>query len=252
MANLPPNTSARHDLIRQIRLRLGEGIVDVELDPEHYNMAIDKALDKYRQISSNSVEESYVFMEFQPDQSEYVLPREVIEVRQIFRRGVGGRSVGSGYMDPFDAAYTNAYLMEAGSAGGLLMFDLVAQYQELMGRMFGRDVMFKFNPSNHTLHIVRAFTAPESAVLWVYNHKPDDVLITNVYSRPWVRDWATAEAKMILGHAYSKFASIVGPGGGTSLNGETLKTEAQTEMEKLETEIVNYRTGEDPLSFVIG
>jgi translation initiation factor IF-1 len=44
-----------------IRMRLGDGMVDVELDTEHYNMAIDKAVMRYRQRSQNSQEESYAF-----------------------------------------------------------------------------------------------------------------------------------------------------------------------------------------------
>ena len=35
---------SREDLIREMQLRLADGIVDVELDREHYDVAIDKAL----------------------------------------------------------------------------------------------------------------------------------------------------------------------------------------------------------------
>jgi len=41
---------------------LGGGMVDVELDPAHYETAITKALTRFRQRSDNSVEESYFFM----------------------------------------------------------------------------------------------------------------------------------------------------------------------------------------------
>jgi len=48
----------RSDITDYIRMRLGDGIVDVELDKEHYEMAINQALIKYRQRASNSQEES--------------------------------------------------------------------------------------------------------------------------------------------------------------------------------------------------
>jgi GTPase involved in cell partitioning and DNA repair len=38
---------------------------------------------------------------------------------------------------------------------------------------------------------------------------------------------------MILGQAREKFAQIAGPGGGSSLNGAAMKSEAQAEMDKL-------------------
>ena len=50
-------------------------MVDVELDPVHYETALNKALSKFRQRSDNSVEESYLFMPTIEDQNTYVLPR---------------------------------------------------------------------------------------------------------------------------------------------------------------------------------
>ena len=41
-------TTERNKVIKYIELSLGEGMVDVELDKEHYDMAIDKAVAKYR------------------------------------------------------------------------------------------------------------------------------------------------------------------------------------------------------------
>ena len=41
---------------------LGGGMIDVELDPGHYETALTKALTRFRQRSDNSVEESYFFM----------------------------------------------------------------------------------------------------------------------------------------------------------------------------------------------
>ena len=45
-------TTERNKVIKYIELSLGEGMVDVELDKEHYDMAIDKAVAKYRQRST--------------------------------------------------------------------------------------------------------------------------------------------------------------------------------------------------------
>ena len=53
--------SAQSELIKEIELRLGGQMVDVELDPEHYELSIKKAVEKYRQRAQNSVEESYCF-----------------------------------------------------------------------------------------------------------------------------------------------------------------------------------------------
>ena len=70
----------RQELIEDIRNILGDGMVDVELDPKHYEQGIDLAVDKYRQKSSNSTEESYIFLKILKDTGEYTLPKEVIAV----------------------------------------------------------------------------------------------------------------------------------------------------------------------------
>ena len=44
----------------------------------------------------------------------------------------------------------------------------------------------------------------------------------------WIKDYTLASCKYMLGEAREKFATIAGPQGGTSLNGSTLKAEAQT------------------------
>jgi hypothetical protein len=91
---------------------LGGGMVDVELDPIHYETALTKALTRYRQRTENSVEESYLFMPTVIDQNEYILPKEVMEVRQIFRRSIGSRTGGGdggSVFEPFNMAYTNTY-----------------------------------------------------------------------------------------------------------------------------------------------
>ncbi len=61
---------SREELIKELQLRLADGIVDVELDREHYDVAIDKALSIYRQLSSGSVEESIIFIETIDGQTE--------------------------------------------------------------------------------------------------------------------------------------------------------------------------------------
>ena len=84
----------KQDIFDYVHSMLGGGMVDVELDPVHYETALTKALTRFRQRSDNSVEESYFFMPTIIDTNEYTLPNEVVEVRKIFRRSVGSRTGG--------------------------------------------------------------------------------------------------------------------------------------------------------------
>ena len=109
---------SREDLIKTLKSRLGDGMVDVELDREHYDTAINLALGKYRQLSSGAVEESVIFIQTQAGITEYTLPDEVIEVRRLYRRGIGTNSGGGTNFDPFDVAFNNMYMLQAGQIGG--------------------------------------------------------------------------------------------------------------------------------------
>ena len=147
--------NSREDLIKEMQLRLADGIVDVELDREHYDVAIDKSLAIYRQLSSGSVEESLLFVNTQDGQTEYTLPDEVMEVRRIYRRGIGTNSGGGTNFDPFDVAFNNMYMLQAGQIGGLAVFDAFAQYKEVIGRIFGSEYNFLWNRNTKQLKILR-------------------------------------------------------------------------------------------------
>ena len=146
----------RNEMIDYIRLRLGDQIVDVELDKEHYELAIKQALTKYRQKAQNSTEESYVFLNLLPEVQEYILPSYITEVRQIFRRGIGSTTgTTASQFEPFSAGYLNTYMLVAGRVGGLVNYELFTQYQELAMKMFGGYMNFTWNKVTKKLSIVR-------------------------------------------------------------------------------------------------
>ena len=341
--------SVKHnEIIDYIRLRLGGQIVDVELDSEHYNLAIKQALLKYRQRAQNSQEESWAFLDLLPNVQEYILPREIITVRSVHRRGIGSvTGTTASQFEPFASGYLNTYMLVAGRVGGLVNYELFTQYQELAMKMFGGFIDFIWNPATRKLTLIRkipenginyfrleSLTASGTAVgsvitmrtttamnvevgdpltianckiagwngnysvqtvnpetrtitalavnplgstevvtfdlssvrlsasvtdvpaetvlLRTYNYKPDVMLLNDHLIFPWVQEYAYSFAKRIVGEARSKFGTIAGPQGGTTLNGDALKTEAQAEMEKLEEELKTYVDGSTPITWVIG
>lgn len=249
-------STQKQEIFDYVYNMLGGGMVDVELDPAHYETALTKALTRYRQRSDYSVEESYMFMPLVKDQNEYFLPKEVIEVRQIFRRSIGSRTGNGGggtLFEPFNLAYTNTYLLSSSNMGGLATYDMFSQYQELIGRMFGSFIEFKWNTTSKKLTILQRPRADEEEVmLFCYNYRPDSELMSDYLTVQWIKDYTLAACKYMLGEARSKFATIAGPQGGSTLNGDTLKSEAQAEMEKLEQEVSQAVAGGTGYGFLIG
>jgi hypothetical protein len=245
----------RQAIVTYIKTFLGDGMVDVELDPAHYNTAIDKALWRYRQRSQNSTEESYGFLTLQENENEYFLPKEVMSVRQVFRRSIGSRSGGGdggSLFEPFNLAYTNTYLLSSSNMGGLATYYAFASYQNLVGKMFGSFINFQFNPTSKKLTIMQRPRGEESILLWMYNYRPDFNLFQDTYAGIWLKDYSLAMAKIMLGEAREKFATIAGPQGGTTLNGTALKAEGVAAAEKLDLELSTNFDNQQPMTFVIG
>ena len=44
----------RQKVFDYVRTLLGDGMIDVELDPDHYEVALERAIDKYRQRAENA------------------------------------------------------------------------------------------------------------------------------------------------------------------------------------------------------
>lgn len=244
----------KQQLIDYVRLQLGDQIVDIELDAEHYESAYQKTIGTYRQRAQNAYEESYTFMELVKDVNIYTLPQEVIQVRQIFRRTFGD-STGpfASNFDPFSQASMNVYLMNFNVAGGLATYDFYSQYVELAGRMFGAYMNYTWNPTTKKLQLIRDPKGTgENVLLWTYNLKPEVNMLSDFQISQWIRDYMVANCKYIIGEAREKFGTIAGPQGGGTLNGAAMKSEAQIQMDNQIEALKQYVDGSQPLTWVIG
>ena len=245
----------KQEVFDYCRTMLGDGMVDVELDPKHYETALDKALVRFRQRSPNAVEESYMFLELIKDQNDYILPKEVINVQSCFRRTLGSRTGGGTgtNFEPFNLAYTNTYLLNSTMLGGIATYYMFASYQEMIGKMFGSYIEFQWIPTSRTFRVLqRPFSEGETLLLRCQNFRPDYTIIDDIYAKQWIRDYSLANCKLMLGEARSKFQSIAGPQGGGSLNGTAMKAEGQAMMDRCLEDLKNYIDGSQPLSWVIG
>lgn len=244
----------KQTMFTNIRYRLGDGIIDLELDPQHYEAAYNYAIKTYRQRAQNSTAESYTLMTVIKNQDVYTLPQEFINVRSIFRRSIGMETgPGASAFDPFSSAILNTYLLNYNYAGGMATYDFYAGYVELAARMFGGYVIYTFDPVTKVLRIVRDPKATgEQVLIWADVQRTEEVLLQDPGAGVWIADWVFATLKGIIGEAREKFASIAGPGGGTSLNGAAMKAESKQLQEALIDELKRYVDYSQPLTWVQG
>ena len=241
-------------LVDYCRLTLGGQIIDLELDPEHYEAAYQRAIGVYRQRANAAYEEAYIFMELIRDMNIYTLPQEVQSVRQIFRRTFGDATGPfASNFDPFAQASINVYLMNFNVAGGLATYDFYSQYVELAAKMFGGFMNYTWNPVNKKLQLIRdPKNTGENVLIWCYQLKPEINLLSDYQIQQWIRDYMVAACKMIIGEAREKFGTIAGPQGGGSLNGAAMKSEGQAIMDAKIEDLKMYVDASQPLTWVIG
>ena len=241
-------------LFQNVRYRLGDGIIDLELDPQHYEAAYNYAIKVYRQRAQNATAESYTLFTVEKNVDTYTLPQEFINVRCIYRRTVGLETgPSSSSFDPFSSAILNTYLLNYNYAGGMATYDFYAGYVELAARMFGGYVIYTFDPVTKVLRIVRdPKGSGERILIWADVQRTQEVLLQDPGAGVWIGDWVFAILKGIIGEAREKFASIAGPGGGTSLNGAAMKAESKQLQEQLIQELKNYVDYSQPLTWVQG
>jgi hypothetical protein len=244
----------KQGLFENLRLRMGGDIVDLELDPQHYEAAYNYAIKLYRQRAQNANIESYTLFTVQKNVYEYTLPQEVIHVRSLFRRTVGLETgPSSTAFDPFSSAILNTYLLNYNYTGGMATYDFYAGYVELAARMFGGYLTYTFNPVSKLLKVTRDFKGTgERILIWADVQRPELELLQDPGAGVWIGDFILAVLKGIIGEAREKFQSIAGPGGGTSLNGAAMKAESKADQERLIMELKAYVDYSQPLTWVQG
>ena len=244
----------KESMFDNIRYRLGDGIVDLELDPEHYEAAYNIAVKIYRQRAENSVQESYTLLTVEKDQDTYTLPAEFINVRQVFRRTIGLETgPGASSFDPFSSAILNTYLLNFNYAGGLATYDFYAGYVELAARMFGGFVIYTFDPVTKTIRFVRDFKGSgEQILIWADVTRPETSLLQDPGISPWLENYVLATVTITIGQAREKFSTIQGPGGGTALNGAAMKAEGLAAQEQCLKDLRDYVDYSQPLTWIQG
>jgi len=241
-------------LFTNLRLRLGDGIIDIELDPQHYEAAFNYTIKLYRQRAQNATAESYTLMTVIQNIDTYTLPQEFINVRALFRRTVGLETgPSSTSFDPFSSAILNTYLLNYNYTGGMATYDFYAGYVELAARMFGGYVNYTFDPVTKVLRVVRDFKGTgERILVWADVQRPVEVLLQDPGAGVWIGDYVLAVLKGIIGEAREKFGTIAGPGGGTTLNGTAMKAESKALQEALLDDLRKYQDYSQPLTWIQG
>lgn len=231
----------RRNLADTIRYMLGYPQVDVELNKDQLDRCITFALEQLRSRSSLGYKRGFFFLDIMPGHQKYVLSNKKVGYHKIVNIAAVYRFT-SAFLSNAGGIYGQQVLQHLYNMGtyDLTSMHLVAQYIETMEMMFATRLTFQWDEPSRQLDLYNSFTYRERVLMDTTVERTEQEIIRDRWSKNWIRQWALAEAKEMLGHTRSKYGSLPGAGGGISLNGSELLSQAETMKQGLLSEIDDY------------
>lgn len=227
----------REQIADYVLLSLGAPRLKVELDKQQLSLCVDEALRRFEEYAPSSAFEYYYF-QTTPGVSRYEMPCDVGLVRGVYwntneacnRADAMGGAFPIRFGDGMGAdtyGFFSGFTPQAPVWGRMGEWTVMKSYQEMYSRMTSSEGSWTWGPEN----VIILFPNPAISS-WVIVHYLQRMREWDeVFS--WMQDYALAHAKEILGRVRSKFSTLPGPGGGASLDGQQLLSEAKDEKEKL-------------------
>ena len=241
--------SARANLIDILKKQLGYPVICVELIEDHFNIAIDNALQELRRRTDIAYHKEYFFMNIRKFQDVYYLndpstrTDSIVDILKIHRLNLLGLT----NFAP-DNIYAQQFLNQFYAPGvgyDLVSIHLIHALSETHTQIFAGDVAFNWREASRELRLYRKFGTDEKVLVEASCEKPEQELLVDRWAQQWIQQWAESELMLMLGNIRGKFSSVPGPGGGLSLNADTLISQAQSYQEDCLRQIKDYEVGQN-------
>lgn len=243
----------RINLMDILKKQLGYPMVCTNLTDDHFNIAIDNAIQEIRHRVDNAYYRQYIPLQLKVDQQVYYLndPQigtdRVVDVLKVHRINLMGMST-AGQSGIYAQTFLNQ-LFYPGAQVDLTTIFMIHQYAEMFNYIFAGDVAFQWRETTRQLTLFRRALTPENVLVEVSMEKTEQELFQDRWLVQWIQQWAEAEALLMQGRIRSKYPSLPGPGGGLSLNGSDLIAEAQQLQEDCLRQIMDMEVGNGGAEF---
>lgn len=205
------NILNKKDLIKYIRMQLGEPIIRVELTDDHISMVIDETIGMYTEV---------VYGDFEADL--LVRPSDFTEeglYLPAFKNIIGVRT-------PSQARWVSYPLPLSPALGSHFIGN-----RESQGK---RDVQFRWNNIKRVLQLTDSVVPETMIVIGMTTYQPEDGS-DHIFNETWVKAMAKAKTQKLWGQILGKFTqNLVG---GAQINYDRIISEAEAEIEALREEL---------------
>lgn len=229
-----------------IRRALGNSTVDLELETDDLNDALDAAKAWYAAYVGQLKSDTVTLIS---ETTEYSVPSDCDYVTQVVTDAVSRGIVPLGW--PL-STYNFSWLFPGSGSGNgsMAIADMVQglQYYEQAQRTASADVDWFYDSARRILVVTPSGKNATRARIWYLTNAID--IATLRYSEiHLVRDYALAHAMEILGFVRTKYSEVPNAIGGTTMNGDLLVSEASDRKRTLTEQLLRMQP---PASFILG
>lgn len=256
-----PAISSRKGLIDYCLRRLGEPVIEVNVDPDQIEDRVDDTLSMYQEFHSDGTFRNYYSHTLTADEVKakcITIPESILYVVKMYSAGSSSAWIGSPIAMPMMGGTWHlggAPIQGCGTGiyGGLQSYVQLSQYLNLIDTAIRGYPLIDFARRQNKLYIWSdvndgGLVAGSSFVIECYQTvDPDDY--PSVYNDMFVKAYLTALIKRQWGQNMSKFEGMTLPGGVT-ISGRTMLEEANQELEKLKEDMRLEQ--EVPPEFMVG
>lgn len=230
--------NSRATLIDYCKRRLGEPVIEVNVDEDQLEDRVDEALQYYREFHSDATVRTYLKHLVTADDvtNQYIpLANNIIFVSKMFPVA-GGIVGGSGMFDIKYQMMLNNIHDLMNFAGDLAYYEQMQQYLSTLDMKLNGTPQVQFSRRQNRLYIFGDFIdgdiqVGDYIVAEVYT-EVSDVDHTSIFNDMFVKEYTTALIKQQWGQNLIKFEGMQLPGG-VILNGRQIYDDATSEIATL-------------------
>jgi hypothetical protein len=247
-----PSTRQTH--IDYCLRRLGDPVIEINVDDDQLEDRLDESLQYWREYHSEALQRTFLKHQVTATDvtNEFItIASDITQVTKLF-----SIQSGSGSTNFFDIKYQmmlNDMTDIHGTMGNLAYYDMMQQYLGTIDMMLNGNPQTTFVRKQNRLYIHGDFAdgdivAGKFLVAEVYK-EINDSDYTTVWDDLWLKEYTTALFKQQWGQNLSKFEGMVMPGGVT-LNGRQIYDDATQDVDRLRERI--RLEHEVPADFFVG
>ena len=254
---------------------VGFGVIDINVSDDQADDRIDEALQYFAQYHYDGIEKMYLKYQVTAADITRASSNTTTTATDIIDSTVTASfGEGNGYIPmppavvsvlnifPFDDKATNnmfdiRYQLRLNdlydfSSTSIIQYQMTMQHLDYLSHILVGEKPVRFNQHQNRLYIdmdwSNDISTGEYLIIECYR-KIDPASYTDIFDDIYLKRYATALIKRQWGANLSKFSGVAMLGGVT-MNGETIYTQAQEELERLEEQI--QLSFETPIDYMVG